>query len=455
MRVMFFLQPGTNSRDIFRDMIDGFERSGCETLIWELKPVWDLYQRHQPIRQALMSEMASIVGALIRSNRVDLSVGMWANSLFSQAAGSRDGRPATLFDLIEHPHLLFWLDAPHWAHEGGLSQHFGSGIFNGPSLHHLINNAGLAREMREVLGFGNVASLPYGVNERVFRPCRTAREFDLVFGLGPGDRAPTPAMLEELDADEPDTQRIRIEQADLLKPRLETLAQRVPGVAREEACRLLFLLLDSQLCDRHRPMLDRLDVLSRHDAALARACDGLKSDPRVFLKATSAIRRIEQWERAFTITYLSRRFRCATFGGGDLAAWGCSATHLGSLPYADQARAFGRAPIALNVMRWQDDVGVNIKPMEIAASGAVCLMRHRAGIESLYEPDREIVTFETPSDAAESLRQLLDDPDRLDDIREAALRRTLRDHTWTTRVQDIVSSIGLGRQADRLSPVAA
>lgn len=89
-------------------------------------------------------------------------------------------------------------------------------ILHSPYLTHAINNPHTAREMTDVLGFRRVVPRAYGVCETTFRPHPgERREFDIVFAPGPGDPAPTPEALEELDAQEPDMLRVRASAARL------------------------------------------------------------------------------------------------------------------------------------------------------------------------------------------------------------------------------------------------
>lgn len=444
MRILFFLQPGANSRSIFLDMIRGFARAGHETILWELQPIWTMYERHGDRREALMREVSSIVASLIKSNRCGLSIGMWANGIFSLANGRRDGRPATFFDLIDEPHLMFWLDAPQWAHGGDARQLFGTGILGGSRVHHLINNEGTAREMRDVLGFSNVHALAYGIDEGSFRPRGAEREFDVVFALGPGDPTPSELMLREIESSEPDVEAIRAERARSVRGRLHEIARAGEAPAGIGVVELMEALLESQVRERDRPVLDRLDEIGRAHEEMGAARSWMIQRPQVYVAVSAALRQVESWERAFVISYLSRHLRCAVFGSGDLGAWGYRGTAIGEVAYEDQCLAYSRGRLGLNVMRQQDDVGVNLKPLEISASGTACLMRERPGIGEVLESGREIATFRTPRGALEAARALLDDESARRAMGEAARSRVLREHTWTARAGQILSSLAPG-----------
>lgn len=448
MNIVFFIQPGTNSRCTLIDLMRGFENAGHRVIPLELGPVWDVFNRagqNQAMRAFLVGQFTGMVRKMMADKSVDLSVAMWANALLTLsaagAAGDDQPRARSLFDLIGQKHLCYWLDAPHWAHEGQIVESADGplgDLLRSPNIHHAINNSATAEEMRSVFGMKNVIQQPYGIDETVFRPHDVDKEFDIVMALGPGDGPPTRLMLEMLDTDEPDIATVRHEQAELVRRRVMTLADRF-GTEADGARRLLEALVHSQLTDRHRPMLGRLRGLLREPACRV-AVGVMLSDPRLFVDVTMQVRAMESWERAFTLTYLSRRYRCAVFGGGisGLDGWNADVVRLGPLSWPDQAAAYSRARLGLNVMRWQDDAGLNVKPYEITASGAACLCAQRAGIEDVFEPGREVAVFEGPAQAARLAGQLLADPYRLDEMARAGRARTLRDHTWTSVARDLI-----------------
>lgn len=448
VNILAFIHPGTNSRSIMLDCARGFERAGHRLYLWELAPMWAAYQRHAAMRVQMQSELSLLISSFIQANRIDASLGMWANTLLSlqntMVPDEAGPRIRSFFDSIDHPHLLMWLDAPHWAHGNDFRQHFGTSLIRQRRVSHFINNPETGREMTRVLGFTNVVPRNYGVNQDTFHPYQELEKgFDIIFASGPGDPAPTPIALEELERDEPDMLRIRTDSAERLAPSLTDLA-RSHAHHSSSLETLLHTLLAAQLADRDEPMLTRLDRLAITNPSLCPPIATLATDPRLFVQATMMIRGVEQYERAVTISYLSRRFRCALFGSGDYSAWGCRAHRFGEVAYEDQAKLYSRAKIGLNVGRWQDDSGLNLKCFEITASGAACLCARRNGFEETFLPGVEIVPFSSPFDAAHTARGLLDDPDRLQSVAAAGRTRTLRDHTWNVWAGDMLKAMGVG-----------
>lgn len=440
MRILFFAHSGTNSRDILLDMARGFEKAGHEVIRWELEPWLGLYKAGGDQQRAVIQQATSMLAKFIDVNRIDFSVGMWANALGSLAHAFRDGHPVSFFEVINHPHLMFWLDAPHWAAGGGMQDIFHSPLLRTDRIRHYVNNAGIAREMTEVLGFGRVLGRRYGINEDVFRPHRDEpRRFHVVFGTGPGDGKPSELMLRELESDDPDVNAIRRERAERVRTKLDEHAASFAGDMREPMTELFRALLDRRLGPTGTPILDDLESLEStgHSAAGV----SLRANAKALVLAFAHLRTIDAWRRAFTITYLSRHLNCGVFGSASLEHWPCRATMLGDLKYADMARAYSSGLIGLNAMRWQDDIGLNLKPYEITASGACLLCDRRVGLGDVFVDGTEAESFACPGEALRKARSLIANPERTRRIAEAGRERTLRDHTWTAAADELTDFV--------------
>ena len=148
----------------------------------------------------------------------------------------------------------------------------------------------------------------------------------------------------------------------------------------------------------------------QHDVALAVAVDALIKDLAVYVKVTDTIRQIETWERPFMVAYLSRHVNCLRLGQQSYNAWGIEGDASGFVEYERQSEVYAKGRFALNVMRWQDDIGVNSKVFEITACGAACLQAYRGGIDELFEDGKEILVFKTPGEARQQLAEALSTP---------------------------------------------
>lgn len=443
MRILVFLHPGTNSRAIFDDLLRGLTQAGHTLIPMDLGPLWARLEAPPAARTTLLVAAGKQVMATIARERVDFSVAMWANavSTFPAAPGGPGARgPQSFFEAAgpggtPHRHLMYWLDAPQWAHGGAAVDWSRTGLFGGEALRSVVNNGATAEEMRAVLGFRHAAGLAYGVDLDAFRPRGDVaparrREFDVAFVVGAGDPAPTASMLAALRSDDPPVEAIRAELAERALGEVARLLE--PALGAAEGAKAARLLVDGQLRSRSTPMLTRV-------RALEGAAAGLLADAGLYVRVSGVLRGVDAWHRAFVVAWLARRFRVLLMGQADLGAWGVEATRLGFGDPAAQATAYAQARLGLNVMRWQDDVGVNLKPLEIAGAGVACLCARRVGLEAILEDGAEVLAFDTPAQAAALVRRAAAEPEWCDEVGRAALARAARDHTWRHRAADLVA----------------
>ena len=65
----------------------------------------------------------------------------------------------------------------------------------------------------------------------------------------------------------------------------------------------------------------------------------------------------------------------------------------------------------------------------------------RPGLQALFEPDKEIVTYRSKEECADKVAWLLDHPRERAAIAAAGQRRTLRDHTFAGRVDEMLGQL--------------
>jgi hypothetical protein len=310
--------------------------------------------------------------------------------------------------------------------------------------------------MENVLGFSNIIVASNAASPISFQPQPAEhKDFDIVFCEGADRSKPTSLMLQELAKDEPDVQKIRREQAEGIKSRLCEIAGEVWG-ADHGAERFVDLLLQARLNCRDEAVLHQITSIAIIDPDLAPPILRLLQDHPRFVALSGALRTIDQWFRPFTFAYLARYFRCGTFGLiKPFENWPGQWEYLGSLPYRDQSKAYGRGWFGLNVMRAQDDAGLNLKPFEITLSGTCLLQHHRLGTEDRFD-DSECVVFRSPLDCRRKMETLLQDIDRIEQIAAAGRERSLRERCWKHRaaqVTEFLSAKLAGSQgAEQVAP---
>lgn len=74
---------------------------------------------------------------------------------------------------------------------------------------------------------------------------------------------------------------------------------------------------------------------------------------------------------------------------------------------------------------------------ESTGSGALLVTENKSNLADLFEPGKEVLAYDSPRQAAELARDVLNDPQRLDRIAQAGQQRTLTSHTYTARAKQV------------------
>jgi spore maturation protein CgeB len=101
-------------------------------------------------------------------------------------------------------------------------------------------------------------------------------------------------------------------------------------------------------------------------------------------------------------------------------------------------RALAAAKIALNRhIDVAEGHANNMRLYEATGMGAALLTERAANLVELFEPDREVATYDNADQLLTQIDLLLADEDRRRDIARAGHRRTLREHTWANRIAEL------------------
>ena len=83
------------------------------------------------------------------------------------------------------------------------------------------------------------------------------------------------------------------------------------------------------------------------------------------------------------------------------------------------------------------------RDFEVPSCGAVYLTSYNKNLERIYALGQEIDTYLDYGDCARKIMALLEQPERCDRIRQAARRAVIERHSWSRRVQQLLSCTGL------------
>lgn len=117
---------------------------------------------------------------------------------------------------------------------------------------------------------------------------------------------------------------------------------------------------------------------------------------------------------------------------------------------AETAEQYNAHKIVINIHRAHDDstfnrnlynipaVSPNPRTFEIAACGTLLMSDHRDDLALFYTPGVEIVTYESAQDMADKIDYYLAHEEERRQIALNGLHRTLRDHTYVSRLSQLL-----------------
>jgi spore maturation protein CgeB len=102
-------------------------------------------------------------------------------------------------------------------------------------------------------------------------------------------------------------------------------------------------------------------------------------------------------------------------------------------------RTLARSCITLNRhINVAENNANNMRLYEATGVGAMLLTDRKDNLHKLFDIDHEVVAYSSKEEAAEMVRYYLDHPDEMVRIAQAGQARTLREHTYGQRMQELV-----------------
>ena len=113
--------------------------------------------------------------------------------------------------------------------------------------------------------------------------------------------------------------------------------------------------------------------------------------------------------------------------------------HHGEVWGLDMYRALARSRVTLNRhINVAENNANNMRLYEATGVGALLITDRKDNLGELFEIGKEVVAYSSPEEAAELIRYYLAHPEEAEAIASAGQARTLRDHTYRRRMEELV-----------------
>ncbi|MDU0363157.1 glycosyltransferase [Rhizobium sp. 25PS6] len=113
--------------------------------------------------------------------------------------------------------------------------------------------------------------------------------------------------------------------------------------------------------------------------------------------------------------------------------------HNGEVWGPDMYRALARSRITVNRhINVAENNANNMRLYEATGVGSLLITDRKDNLGEIFEVGKEVVAYSSPEEAAELVRHYIDHPDEADAIAKAGQARTLKDHTYKSRMEELV-----------------
>ncbi len=115
------------------------------------------------------------------------------------------------------------------------------------------------------------------------------------------------------------------------------------------------------------------------------------------------------------------------------------ARHHGEVWGLDMYRALARSRVTLNRhINVAENNANNMRLYEATGVGGLLITDRKDNLGELFKVGKEVVAYSSPDEAAELIRYYIAHPDEASEIARAGQARTLRDHTYLRRMEELV-----------------
>jgi hypothetical protein len=115
--------------------------------------------------------------------------------------------------------------------------------------------------------------------------------------------------------------------------------------------------------------------------------------------------------------------------------------HMGVVWGSEMYDVLLRSRIALNHHGDVAPYANNCRLFEATGAGAMLLTDWKANLQDVFDVGREVAAYRTAEECAQMIRQYLDHEDDRRTMARAGQARTLRDHTYRTRMEELVEIV--------------
>ena len=95
-------------------------------------------------------------------------------------------------------------------------------------------------------------------------------------------------------------------------------------------------------------------------------------------------------------------------------------------------------PLNIEILKLVQDLKIDMRLYEATGVGSLLITDRKDNLGEIFDVGKEVVAYSSPEEAAELIRYYIDHPDEADAIAKAGQARTLKDHTYKSRMKELM-----------------
>ncbi len=116
--------------------------------------------------------------------------------------------------------------------------------------------------------------------------------------------------------------------------------------------------------------------------------------------------------------------------------------HKGEIWAGEMYKILAKSLITLNShIDIAEDYACNMRMYEATGMGACLVTDYKSNLSTIFEPDREIITYKSNSEAISKIRNLSEDPSLAMSIGAKGQQRTIKEHNYDIRMSQLIDLI--------------
>ena len=93
-----------------------------------------------------------------------------------------------------------------------------------------------------------------------------------------------------------------------------------------------------------------------------------------------------------------------------------------------------------------EDFAGNMRLFEATGVGTLLITDWKKNLHDMFEPGKEVIAYRTPAECADLVEYYMEHEDECREIGRAGQKRTLREHTYYQRMEELVERVEQGSQ---------